>query len=821
MYLMKGMVVLAIGLVAASCNRMEFSGQPEISDEEALENAELALGFEINPNQDWNMVQNVEAKVSVSLATGKSYSYTIFSNDPLAEHTGLYLAKGTVKDGESFSANVSCAATKSQLVIGLTDENNLTFYKRAHIEDGKINVTFVNSGSQNAPALSRAIAVNNDVYDKFPSTTEVAAYFPTAIPADAKTDAELETLYRGKTLKDADGNEVVDEWGNKIWLWDLYAIYMNVVGKTEKNIKVTEAGEFSVGHSCANPANQVYNVYIAVGAGNNLTLKRQGAEHVNFYILSGNVTIDSNFGECGGIISVAAGANVIDQRMHIAHNDGVKIFNRGTYTTTNTTPYWNGSETTTAFDIGNFCTFYNEGKFVSYGGISYSPGDANDSYFMNLGDNAEVTAPSMTLNSTGNFFNSGKVNISGETKVTQARLHWINNGHYTTGSMTFSAQNTTFYNYCQLIVTGNAHMFDGEFNMMKDSYMEAGSAEMDNFIVNMKSDAGVNIKGDVRILAQGDGTYQGFKTTESGNKVLIGGKATIDAHRHALSISEGITYSINEIEIVRDGNVITEDYLLSVNDGDYPVLDLQGLECADGTFSVSPNPDGCGAVVDTVIIIISDNPHINSYAFEDTKKGDYDMNDVVLKVYETQDGDNTNYNIKLVAAGATLNLEIRLYDYVDDENTNYYGSDYQVLSYDNKTEIHEMFGVDAGTMVNTGAGASVKNFPVITIPKGTRGNNNPAKLRLAIWSQSQGEMRLAGAGQAPFGVVIPEDWKWPTERTRITSAYNQRNATAEPEDDRDQSFEKFASKENTTERAKNWYKYPTGRVMDESDILKK
>jgi hypothetical protein len=30
----------------------------------------------------------------------------------------------------------------------------------------------------------------------------------------------------------------------------------------------------------------------------------------------------------------------------------------------------------------------------------------------------------------------------------------------------------------------------------------------------------------------------------------------------------------------------------------------------------------------------------------------------------------------------------------------------------------------------------------------------------------------------------------------------------------------YAKKENTTERAKNWYKYPTGSVMDESDILK-
>ena len=808
MYLMKGMAVLVMGLVAASCNRMEFSGQPEVSDEEAFENAELALGFEINPNQDWNMVQNVDAKVSVNMATGKSYSYTIFSNDPLADHTGLYLAKGTVKDGESFSANVSCAATKSQLVIGLTDENNMTFYKRAHIEDGKIDVNFVNSGSQNAPILNRAITVEGDTYEKFPSASDVAAFFPTAIPADADEVADLLSLYQGQLVQ--------TQWGETT-MYDIWAIYAYKIVE-DYNLKITQAGTTELGGNYQNVSwdgekgmqiAHTYNVYVNVDG--NVTLKRVGATHFNLYILKGNVTLESNYGEQAGIISVAAGATLNDQRNSIAANQGIKLFNRGTVNATNTEKY----------DIGNYSTVYNEGKFNVSGPLTYSPADGNGSYFMNLGDGAELTAPAMTLNSTGNFFNSGKVTISGATTVTQQNIVWVNDGQYITGSMTFSAKNTTFHNYCQLIVKGNAHMYDGEFNLMKDSYMEANTAEMDNFIVNMKSDAGVNIKGNVRILAQGDGTYQGFKTAESGSKVLIGGKATIDAHKHTLSISEGITYSIKEIEIVRNGSVITEDYLLSVNDGAYPVLDLQGLECADGTFTVTPNPAGCGASTDINIIVIPDNPQIYSYAFEDTKKGDYDMNDVVLKVYETQDGDDTNYNIKLVAAGATLNLEIRLYDYVDNENTNNYGTDYQVLSYDNKTEIHEMFGVDAGTMVNTGAGASVKNFPVITIPKGTRDNNDPSKLRLAIYSQSQGEMRLAGAGQAPFGVVIPEDWKWPKERVRVTSAYNKTNATDEPEDDRDQSFEKFASKENTTGRAKRWYKYPTGSVMDESDILKK
>ena len=84
-------------------------------------------------------------------------------------------------------------------------------------------------------------------------------------------------------------------------------------------------------------------------------------------------------------------------------------------------------------------------------------------------------------------------------------------------------------------------MYDGEFNLMEGSYMEAGSAGMDNFIVNMKSNTGMHIKGNVRMIAQGDGTFQGFTTEGSNDYLLIDGKVTVDAHYHTFSITSGIT----------------------------------------------------------------------------------------------------------------------------------------------------------------------------------------------------------------------------------------------------------------------------------------
>jgi hypothetical protein len=494
-------------------------------------------------------------------------------------------------------------------------------------------------------------------------------------------------------------------------MWGLYQIYAYKIVEGY-NLKITQAGttelggnyqnagwDSSIGRNLAYP----YNVYVNVPEGK-VTLKRVGATHFNLYILSGEVTLESDYGEQAGLISVAPGATLIDQRNSIAANQGVKIFNRGTINATNPEKY----------DIGNFCTVYNEGKFTAAGPLTYSPGDANTSYFMNLGDDAELTAPKMTLNSAGNFFNSGKAEIAGETNVTQARIYWVNDGFYRTGTMTFSAKNATFYNYCQLIVVGNAHMYDGEFNLMEKSYTEAGTAELDNFIVNMGSNTGMHIKGAVDMKAQGDGTYQGFYTNASNDYLLIDGTVTVASHYHTFSISQGITYSINKIEIKRGNDIVTEAQLQAEGSGDYPVLDFNGTECPYGKLTATPNTNSCGATwtvdgggggEETLPSL-----HVMAEDLSATEASDFDFNDCVIDVYYV---DENTVNIILFAAGGTLPLRINK---------------------DNNWEIHKLFGVDTRCMVNTG-----KKYHVAKTPYSQTEYLDPVPLTLTgkTWSKDQ------------------------------------------------------------------------------------
>lgn len=596
-------------------------------------------------------------------------------------------------------------------------------------------------------ATTRAITVpgTNDTYNKFPSTTEINNYFPTEIPEDAKTDAELEALYKGTNVKDANGNDFIDEYGNKITMWDLYAIYLNLVGNTVNNIKVTSAGEYTLGQSWANPADRVYNLYINIGTGNNLTLKRNGAEHVNIYIMSGNVTIDQNYGECGGIISVAQGCTVNDQRTHIAHNDGVKIFNKGTYNATNTTPYWNGSENTSVFDIGNHCTFYNEGTFTCSSGISYSPADANNSYFINMGDNAVLTASSMTLNSTGNFYNTGTVTISGETNVTQANIFWVNAGHYTTGSMRFSAGNATFYNYCQLIVQGVCMFLDGQFNLMNNSYAQINQGLFNNFIVNMGDNAGINILNGSKWGRQGQGTFQGFRTTSDANNayVRIAGQTYVPSHNGAAFHVQGANltlayqnikfYNNQDSEIGQYSNYDNISYSdettaekLAGNQDGRITWDLHNVtkiitgedfastgftlregECA-ATWNGEEEPEG------EVVRVIAEDLTAST-------GNDFDFNDVVFDV-QLHPKFADKVLIKLRAAGGTLPL------YIGDGNE--------------AIEVHEKFGRDTGIMINTGGadkgyancedGLTVEGFALTNPLYGQEGANDVKQVAKAI-----------------------------------------------------------------------------------------
>ena len=174
------------------------------------------------------------------------------------------------------------------------------------------------------------------------------------------------------------------------------------------------------------------------------------------------------------------------------------------------------------------------------------------------------------------------------------------------------------------------------------------------------------------------------------------------------------------------------------------------------------------------------NHHIYTFAFEDTKNGDYDMNDVVLQVYRGSlwvDGGNKNgLHVRLVALGAKDPLKAYFKDKETGELTPLFGG----------KELHEAFDQQEGEyeFVNT----EKINYTKI------KGNKNledfvyrKTNANSLIWEslcaqdfyilnmKTNVEMHTPRSqgllGAAPYGICIPHKWAWPKERVTITKAY--------------------------------------------------
>ena len=776
-YLFRGVAALTMGLAMTSCMK-EFNYE-EQEQQASLDNAQQTLGFYIPTNQDWVMTSTATATFNVTGLNDDCTVY-VFSNNPQDEEYGSVLASGKLSGSTVTLSDFLIPSYLKAVFVGLQQSNGNMIYKYVDVEDGVINASY--DFSTTAQARTRSITVNGDTYStfNFPSNDELSAAFPTSVPSNADEVADLETLYKGKVA------------ANGSTMWDLYAIYANKITEGY-NLKITQSGAFELGGSYQNAgwngsANVAYPYNVYVNVDGDVTIRRNGATHFNLFILKGNVTLESNYGEQAGSISVAAGATLNDQRNSIAANQGVKLYNRGTVNATNREKY----------DIGNFSTVYNEGKFNIDGPMSYSPGDSNTSYFINFGDGAELTAPSMTLNSSCHFYNSGRVDITGNTFVTQARINWINNGFYKTGTMTFSAKNATFYNYCQLLVEDNAHMYDGEFNLMSGSYTEVGTAEFDNFIVNMNGNAGFNVLGDNTWGAQGDGTFQGFNAKGDNNYVLLGGNTTVAGHLYSLETKGKITIAVNNIiDLGANNSGVQPTYLFGENH----------TRATYGELIPTYNETDCGASW-------TENPPVKptpvqnqtwTYAFEDNKtRCDFDMNDVVIQV-KVNDEDANMLDITLVAAGCEYDNYVWLGD--------------TQITWDGKAEVHEAFGADHGVMVNTGNGKGI-DMPYVTTtinkPADLIDLQNadfkirPYKIRSTepvtddyITIAKVGDIEN-GLAKAPLGIAIPDAWKWPKERVIVTNAYA--------------GFSAWGKQADLTLRAEEggWYKEPIeGQVYEQ------
>ena len=147
-----------------------------------------------------------------------------------------------------------------------------------------------------------------------------------------------------------------------------------------------------------------------------------------------------------------------------------------------------------------------------------------------------------------------------------------------------------------------------------------------------------------------------------------------------------------------------------------------------------------------------------TFCFEDTKKGDYDLNDIVIKAKRIN---KTTVEYSIVACGAYDELCVR--------NIN------AGVIQDN-VEIHSLFGKAPKEFVNTESGA--EKLPAITVQKTVDEGFSflDAENQPYVYDKTTNmTIKLSTKGQDPHGIMIPFDFKYPTEKVCIKDAYKEFN----------------------------------------------
>lgn len=337
---------------------------------------------------------------------------------------------------------------------------------------------------------------------------------------------------------------------------------------------------------------------------------------------------------------------------------------------------------------------------------------------------------------------------------------WVNDGYYTCYEFEVSS-GYQLQNNCNLYL---GESFELEGNNGKDVIFNnsgfifsEGTAKLKNATLNM---AGKSI----------------FKTQslEFEKSVLLHSDASAqDKDKPLLLCVEGASYDDGKGELTMSG--VTN---VTCGNGFFEPWSASGYALL--VNATVDNAQGCNPEYENGAPDVEPDLAIVTYAFEDitTTVGDYDFNDVVLKVTVVKDGDIT---VALAAAGATKELSVGCK--VNGQDNVLWGS------------VHEALGVSAGTIVNPGPSTweempkqTIKNIESLAdVVFYIYEKNNP-DLRVYI-SQDDPEFIKGGV---PFALCIPTDWAYPAERQMINEKY-----------------EDFGAWGAHRDSHQDWYKTPT------------
>lgn len=675
----------------------------------------------IDPNQTWETSAVCNASVSVNEKDGEIYTIKVYTSNPYNVNSSdvFLLAKTTVANGKTANFKFDIPAALQYIYVMKVNSEGYSSAVPVAVTDGNMNVTFGGESTETRMATTKS--TSSIINFTAPDPTNLAI-FPTK-----------------ESVKGYDNYPTDNYWTNKQGNYIVTASYD----------KIDYQGNGG-------------GVYIQGDV--TLTSLYLGSNCKLFILPESSLTLENgeySLSQSGSMISIGIGATL-----------NVK---NGKLQASNATIYNLGTINANAIEAAGSGYIYNNGTL----NIDTKVNVANwASLLVNEGT---MTATSFETQGSSSFYNSGNVTISEESFLSSTDQKWENQGYFKTGTMKIVATSSKLLTACQLYIDGLFDISTSDspsnlFSVEGGSYVQCGSLYMDNARVSLGGKAFFNVLGTATYNYNLGGFYSTtgefalLKINEAiqnqqgqGNTIGYHGKLYVACDHH---FENGLSGSVPYI--IWDGAEITG--------ADNADIEIPHSQCNPG-YKGTADEDKDDDDSDDKYPLLS-----YAYAFEDMTKEaltDYDFNDVVLYVTTPyKKGGQNVVDVTLKAAGASKQLTVffkDLYSGTSPVAQNIFG--------EKGGEVHTVFGVEPGTLINTGipadteAKTATKEFVTVTV-KVSDGFNITEHGDFYIVDEKGKEVHIPNftpgfkKGNVPYAIrVASTTWKWAKERVSITEAY--------------------------------------------------
>ena len=665
----------------------------------------------IDPDQTWNMMGTTTVNTSVDENYGESYTIKIYSSDPIGNNSAQLLSKSTVDNGKSVKQTFEYGTGDSILYVSRVDSKS-----RREV----LPVSISNGGTSDIVFSNSSISQS-----KTRTTTRAIGDF-----SDPEVAAKLSVPYSENQIADfCNSNAIQITEGMDVGYWEIrdknYETFYisnninNFTGLTSgiftgKRIIVKDGGVWNVSGS-EGAVKQGVEVIVAKGGKINLngkTLTSQNGTGYSFIIMPG--------GEISGTGSSNLYVNV-----------NGSIYNGGTI-----------DVPSLSFSSGGFV--YNAGIMTFSGDVLFNSG-ANCINYGTATFNGTISVPA-----NGYLYNASGSTLYGKLLKFNTSATLINHGsscHFVDTEN--DNDNANYKTTCKLII-------DNNFYPSNVVISNGGSIQCKNMTLH-----GATVTmGNASILKAEATTFESFTfaaPTTGNYAVCVLGDINASGYGPNCSFTGNIYVDITSNPWATEANNFWQQKTDKYTNGAKEVgtgeagITIDQSDCSIGYTQTNKGGDDI------------DKAAVCTYGFEDmtTEAGDYDFNDVVLKVSKK---DDTHYTVKLSAAGAIKKLAVRFNNGTND-----------VVVFD---EVHSALGVASTDLVNTG-NATKDVAPVskdVEVPSGFSLSKNGDFYIVDLSNNRTVHIPTFTSGfnkgDVPYALRVPTDWSYPIERTPVINAYS-------------------------------------------------